>query len=103
MYILCIYNREKEMRVLYATVQRWGNSHGVRIPKALLDALDIRENDRVELTERNGVIELRKVVGARHRTLEERLSAFYGKPVDKIGRLDESEVSWGKPKGREVW
>ena len=34
---------------MYATIQRWGNSQGLRIPKALLDALGLRENDRVEL------------------------------------------------------
>ena len=36
---------------MFATIQRWGNSNGLRIPKALLEALGIRENDRVELTQ----------------------------------------------------
>ena len=34
---------------MYATVQKWGNSQGIRIPKTLLDTLGIFENDRVEL------------------------------------------------------
>ena len=34
---------------MYATIQRWGNSHGIRLPKVLLDELGIRENDRVEI------------------------------------------------------
>ncbi|RAZ46220.1 AbrB family transcriptional regulator, partial [Klebsiella oxytoca] len=28
---------------MYATIQKWGNSQGLRIPKALLDALGLRE------------------------------------------------------------
>ena len=87
---------------MYATIQRWGNSQGLRIPKALLDALGLRENDRVELTQTDGGIHIKKA-GAGHRTLEERLVAFYGKPIEEIGRLDEQELDWGKAEGDEVW
>ena len=34
---------------MYATIQKWGNSQGLRIPKALLDAVGLKEHDRVEL------------------------------------------------------
>ena len=34
---------------MYATIQKWGNSNGLRFPKALLDAIGLKENDRVEL------------------------------------------------------
>lgn len=88
---------------MLATVQKWGNSHGIRIPKPMLDSLGIRENDRVELTQQDGTILLRRVPGARHRTLEARLTAFYRKPIDEITRIEVSEVNWGKPKGREAW
>ena len=62
---------------MYATIQRWGNSQGLRIPKALLDALGLRENDRVELIQSDDGIQIKKTA-AGHRTLEERLAAFYG-------------------------
>lgn len=87
---------------MYATIQKWGNSHGLRIPKALLDALGLRENDRVELTQTDGGIHIKKAV-AGHRTLEERLVAFYGKPVEEIVRMDVQELDWGKAEGDEVW
>lgn len=35
-----------------------------------------------------------------HRTLEKRLTAFYGQPMDKIGR---PEVDWGTAESGEVW
>ena len=88
---------------MYATVQRWGNSQGLRIPKALLEALGIRENDRVELTQAGDAITLRKAVSTPHKTLEERLTAFYGVPVEQIPRSDDPELDWGKPEGSEVW
>ena len=87
---------------MYATIQKWGNSQGLRIPKPLLDALGLRENDRVELTQTDEVIQIKKAV-AGHRTLEERLVTFYGKPVDEISRLDDQEIDWGKPEGSEAW
>lgn len=52
MYILSV----KGVGSMYATVQKWGNSQGLRIPKALLEALGIRENDRVELTQSGDTI-----------------------------------------------
>ena len=30
---------------MQATIQKWGNSQGIRIPKAFLDALNMAEND----------------------------------------------------------
>ena len=39
-----------------------------------------------------------------HRTLEERLSAFYGKPIEQIERDEtDEEVDWGSPVGEEYW
>ena len=81
---------------MYATIQKWGNSQGLRIPKALLDALGLRENDRVELTQADGGIHIKKA-GFGHRTLEERLTAFYGRPIE------DQEVDWGGRSGDEVW
>ena len=89
---------------MYATIQRWGNSQGLRIPKALLDAIGLRENDRVELVQSANSIEIKKSPATQHRSLEERLTAFYGRDVDKIGRIEsEPEVDWGKPEGAERW
>ena len=89
---------------MYATIQKWGNSQGLRIPKALLDAVGIRENDRVVLIQEEDGIQIKKSSTLQHRTLEERLTAFYGKSVEEIGRIGgEPEVDWGKPEGAEEW
>ena len=89
---------------MYATIQRWGNSQGIRIPKALLESLNIRENDRVELTQVKDAITIRKAEAPAHKTLEERLTAFYGQPIDEITRIGSArEVDWGKAEGGEIW
>lgn len=89
---------------MYATIQKWGNSQGLRIPKAVLDALGIRENDRVELIQAEDEIHIRKATPVQHRTLKERLTAYYGKPIDEIGFIGgEPEIDWGDARGDEVW
>lgn len=89
---------------MYATIQRWGNSQGIRIPKVLLEALNIRENDRVELVQTEDAITIKKVELRTHKTLEERLTEFYGKPIEEIGQIEsESEIQWGAAEGSEVW
>ena len=45
---------------MYATIQKWGNSQGLRIPKALLDAVGLRENDRVELIQGEDSIQIKR-------------------------------------------
>jgi len=89
---------------MYATIQRWGNSQGIRIPKALLEALNIRENDRVELAQTKDAITIKKVTAPAHKTLAERLTAYYGRPIDEIARIESGpEVEWGSAEGSEVW
>lgn len=88
---------------MYATIQKWGNSNGLRIPKVLLDALGLRENDRVELIQTEDAITIRKAAAVPHRSLEERLTAFYGTSIEEIERIEGQEMDWGKAEGREVW
>lgn len=89
--------------MMYATIQRWGNSNGLQIPKILLDALGIHENDRVELIQTADSITIKKAPITQHKTLEERLTAFYGKPIDQIAPVQNEELDWGNAEGEETW
>ena len=53
---------------MYATIQKWGNSQGLRIPKALLDAVGLKEHDRVELVPMDDGINIRRASATPHRT-----------------------------------
>ncbi len=39
---------------MYTKIQKWGNSHAVRLPKAILEKTEIRENDEVEIKLQDG-------------------------------------------------
>ena len=80
------------------TIQKWGNSQGVRLPKSILEELLLQENDPVEITTDNDVIIIKKPTRKRRArvSLEERFA-------DYNGDYQCTEYDWGKPKGKEVW
>lgn len=87
-----------------ATIQKWGNSQGIRLPKIILDQLNFRENDKVEVIASEDCIILRKAEKPKHITLQDRLEAFYGKPIEQIDSVEiTEEVDTGSPVGEEVW
>jgi len=81
---------------MQATIQKWGNSQGIRIPKAFLDALGMMENDIVELSRVDDNIIITKVKEETEVTLEkifENYDGFY----------ETEGYDWGAPVGKEVW
>lgn len=68
--------------MLYGTIQRWGNSQGIRIPKGALAASHIGENDAVEIIAEKNTITLRKV--NRPKSLDELFAGYHGEyqPVE---------------------
>ncbi len=83
------------------TLQSWGNSQGIRLPKALLKALDLDSGSSLELalTPKKDAIVVRPVkkkvpVRGRHRI--EDLAAAMPK------NYKSSEFGWDAA-GREVW
>jgi len=80
---------------MYTTIQKWGNSHAIRLPKGALELADFRENDRLEITaEENGLFI--KLAQKKHKTLKERLTDYSGDYVC-------TEWETGKPQGKEIW
>ena len=80
-----------------ATIQKWGNSQAVRLPKALLEIASIKENEQVQiLAERDKIVIQKVKTKRRHKTLAERLEGFEG---DYVGE----EWDTGAPVGKEVW
>jgi antitoxin MazE len=78
-------------------IVKWGNSQGIRLPKAFLQTINIAENDTVDVLVENEAIIIKKAYGKKHKTTKERLANFYGKTSTPI------EIDWGKPAGREIW
>ena len=78
-----------------ATIQKWGNSQGVRLPKIFLDELDMREGNDVEILKQGNVIVIKNATPKR-KTIQE---LFAGYDED----YTPEEIDWGKPVGDEVW
>jgi antitoxin MazE len=77
-------------------VSRWGNSLAIRIPKSLVDEVGFGEDDQIEIR-----VESSKLVVARATTREE---FTLDELLDQIPEgLQDEEVDWGPPVGREVW
>lgn len=87
-------------------IKKWGNSQGVRIPKAFLDNIGITEEDDIEITSDQEKIVIQKVRKIKHINLKERLESYYHQPIEEIlsmKRKPSEEVDWGKPVGKEEW
>lgn len=75
------------------TIQKWGNSLGIRIPKHLAQQARLHEGTRVEIVaERNRIVVHPITVP----TLEEMLRG-----LDRDTRPEL--VDWAGPVGRELW
>lgn len=74
-------------------LKKWGNSQGIRLPKSVLNQLDIHVSDELEMTVVGQSIVLKKAF--RHKSFEERLAAYGGK-------ISTCDFDWGEPKGDEI-
>ena len=61
---------------MFTTIQRWGNSQAVRLPKAILEKSSLKENDKVEISVQDGNVIISPV--NKHLTLKERIAEYHG-------------------------
>jgi len=80
---------------MIATIQKWGNSQGVRLPKVYLDDLNMGEGNEVEILKQGNVIII-KSTAQKRKTIQE-LFAEYDNDYTP------EEIDWGKPIGDEIW
>lgn len=81
---------------MQAIIQKWGNSQGIRIPKAFLEAVGLTENYRVELVRVDDSIVIKKVDLSKKVTLKDIFSGY-------TENYESEEFDWGNPVGKEVW
>ena len=75
-------------------VVAWGNSQALRVPKAILDELQMKEGDEVEMVVEGGRLTVRPLNPKL--TLESLLAGI-------TTENRHSETDWGKAVGKEVW
>lgn len=79
-----------------STIQKWGNSQAIRLPKAILETAQLGENEKVQIFAEQDIITIRKADTPKHKTLKERLAGFKGEYAFR-------EWDTGAPVGSEVW
>lgn len=60
------------------TIQKWGNSSAVRLPKGILTKLNLNNSDTLDIEIQDNNIVLTKVEKKKHITLAERLKNYNG-------------------------
>jgi len=80
---------------MVSKVQRWGNSHGLRLPKHILESAEISVGDNVEVIPTEGRILIKKVATRKFNLAE------------MVARMPRTykvrEKSLGGPAGKEEW
>lgn len=80
------------------TINRWGNSSAVRIPRHILAQANFEEGTDVEIVSlKEGEIILRAV--RKRKTLQE----IFAEENYDGEFLQTKELDWGLPQGEEVW
>ena len=76
------------------TIQKWGNSQGIRIPKSILDVLHWKEDEEVELFAQENKIIIKKP--EKRKNIKDLFADYDGEYVPV-------EIDWGEPQGKEIW
>lgn len=77
------------------SIQKWGNSQGLRIPKLLLESLKWQEGEQLEMILGDGEMILRPAKTKR-KSIQELFADYHDD-------CQLTEMDWGEPEGEEVW
>ena len=83
------------MITMETRLQKWGNSDGIRIPKAFLQSLNLKTNDKITIEQVDEKIIITKSKQERV-SLEELFENYNGENLAK-------EFEWDDPVGNEIW
>ncbi len=79
---------------MITTIQKWGNSQGIRIPKFILEAVNWNDNENLVVKTDNDKLIIEKA--EKRKNIMELFADFDGEYVPV-------EMNWGDPVGEEVW
>ena len=77
------------------TVQQWGNSLALRIPKAFAEQTSIKKGTPITLTVQNGQMIMKPLKRSKY-SLKQLVSKIT--PQNR-----HAETDWGRSMGKEVW
>lgn len=85
---------------MHMTIKRWGNSLATRIPKAVVESINLRLDQEVDIEAVDGKIVITPIEGKKEYKLEDLLGQC--KPGSM--KLDEEDKEWlnAEPVGKEI-
>ena len=86
---------------MHMVIKKWGNSLATRIPKAIVDSIDLHLDQEVEIEAVNGKIIITPLQEKKEYKLEELLSQCKPESV-KFTREDQEWLN-SEPVGEEIW
>lgn len=78
------------------TIQKWGNSQGVRIPKIVLDTVKWTENEKIIILVEGDQLVIKKADENKRENIKELFA-------DYKGEYEPTEIDWGESEGEEIW
>ena len=84
------------------TLQRWGNSQGIRLPKAIVESMGIAVGASVivEISEDSSQITITPTPASRPIRGRHRIEDLI---AESSAQAFEGKCDWGKVAGKEVW
>lgn len=81
---------------MVVTINKWGNSQGIRFPKELLKKLHAKVGSSLNLEYEDGRVIIEPIDTPPKYNIHDLVKNI--KPDDR-----PEEVSWGKTEGKEIW
>lgn len=79
-------------------IAKWGNSAAIRLPKAVLEGMHLKEGSEAELSVAEGELRLRAVSSMSQLTREQLIAS-----MDELGPSGQADsVDWGGNRGEEI-
>lgn len=77
------------------SIAKWGDGQGIRIPKGVLERLNWKSGQKVELIVDNDELKIRAVQKKR-KSIQDLFEGYEEK-------YQCQEIDWGDPAGKEIW
>ena len=81
---------------MQASISKWGNGQGVRLNKGLLDVLNLKVDDPIDISVKNNKIIISKLEEKPKVTMKSLFENYKGDYKPEL-------VDFGEPVGREIW
>lgn len=78
------------------SIQKWGNSQGIRLPKHLLETVKWNEDEMLLVTVEND----RLIIEKEDKNVRKNIKELF---KDYNGVYETEEIDWGEAEGNEIW